>query len=103
MLLCRFASSQILQGAEETDSVILSRAEEGNDSNQQDLPSVWFPCFLVLFSSVSHIHQGRLGCGWEITKFKGTNNKVAFAALLSLSGSGRKGVCVRGGGWLFFL
>lgn len=72
----------------------------GNDSSWQDLPLVWFPCFLVLFSSsVSHISQGCLDCGWEIMKFKGTNNKAAFAALSSLSGCGRKGVVC----WLLVL
>lgn len=72
----------------------------GNASSWQDLPLVWFPCFLVFFSSsVSHIYQGCLGCGWEIMKLKGTNHKVAFAALSSLSGCGRKGVVC----WLLVL
>lgn len=51
-----------MEGCEETDRGNSVPAEDENDSNPQELPSVWFPCFLVLFSSsVSHIHPGTLG------------------------------------------
>lgn len=74
-----------------------SRAEEPTATGGVP-PPLWSPCLLVLFSSsVSHIHWGCLGRGWEKMKFKGTNNKVASAALSLLSGCVGK-VCVGAGG-----
>lgn len=70
---------------------------QSRQCHRQDGPLVSFsrvPWVPVLFSSsVSHVHQRRLGCGEERVTCKGTNNKVPFAGLPFLSGWGSKGVC----------